>query len=518
MRPFLVLVSLALAGCTVAPRTRPAPVAAPAAAAPVAAGVKLEPLKVAQRDIMVPADTAALAAIVRAGASEARTADDLGYLTDVVGPRLTGSAAMREANNWTARKFRDYGMDSTWLEAWRFGQAWERGPMTLTLVAPHRQPLFGASWGWAPGTGGPLAGDVAYVDARTVADFQARYAGKLAGKWVMTAPPAPIANPDGPPLTARDSAALDSARRAMYARPGDDERAYRAALNSLLEREQVAGLVRDGAKEFGLLTMSGSPAAIYPFPVVVVPHEDYAMFHRLLARGEPVRIEANIANTLTRDSTTVFNTVAEIRGSEHPEEVVLLGAHLDSWDLATGATDNATGSIAVLEAARILRDAGVKPKRTIRFALFSGEEQGLYGSRAYAAAHAAELGRFQAVLVLDNGTGRIRGMALQGRDDLGELWRRLLLPAADAGLGPFTVRAGNKGGTDHLSFLPFGVPGFNYDQESRGYGHTHHSQVDNFDHAVVGDVQQAATVMALTAYELANLPELLPRGEVAATH
>ncbi|HEX2781285.1 MAG TPA: M20/M25/M40 family metallo-hydrolase, partial [Gemmatimonadaceae bacterium] len=256
-------------------------------------------------------------------------------------------------------------------------------------------------------------------------------------------------------------------------------------------------------------------ARIYPFPYFVVDNETYGQIQRLLARGERVTLEANIANTLGSDSVTVYNTVAEIRGSERPDEVVLLGAHLDSWDLGTGTTDNATGSIAVLEAARILQASGLKPKRTIRFALFSGEEEGLYGSRMYARDHAAELAKYQAVLVLDNGTGRITGMALQGRNELRDMWQALFSPIGP--LGPFNVRAGNKGGTDHLSFLPYGVPGFNYDQESRGYDHTHHSQVDTYDHAVIPDLVQAATVMAATAYQLANLEELLPRGNVTAT-
>jgi Zn-dependent M28 family amino/carboxypeptidase len=254
--------------------------------------------------------------------------------------------------------------------------------------------------------------------------------------------------------------------------------------------------------------MSGSPARIYPFPYFVVDNETFGQMHRLLAKGERVTVEANIQNSFTPDSVVVYNTVAEIRGTERPDEVVLLGAHLDSWDLGTGTTDNGTGSIAVLEAARILKASGVRPRRTIRFALFSGEEEGLYGSKMYAQAHAAELPRFQSVLVLDNGTGRITGMALQGRNELRDMWRDLFAPLS--ALGPFHVRAGNKGGTDHLSFLPFGVPGFNYDQESRGYDHTHHSQIDTYDHAVLGDLRQAATVMAATAYELAQLNEQLP--------
>jgi hypothetical protein len=522
MRRLLVPSLLLLGACSIRPQRQPqtpSPQPAPAQsapAAPVPADVAPRP-SAAQVDVGLgqAADRAAIDAIVREGREHPRVAADLQHLVDVIGPRLTGSAGMRRANDWTATKFREYGADSTWLEPWAFGQAWERGPMTLTLVAPYRQQLTGYSWAWAPGTRGPVAGDVVYVDSRTGDDFARRFAGKLAGKWVMTSPPAPVLNPDAGPTRA-DSVARDSALRAMYAPPADPEvQRFLASLPALLAEEKIAGAVRDGAKEFALLTMSGSPGRVSPYPAVVVPHESYALFHRLLAAGQPVRLEANIANSLSADSVTVYNTIAEIRGSERPDEVVLLGAHLDSWDLGGGATDNATGSIAVLEAARILRASGVKPKRTIRFALFSGEEQGLYGSARYAAAHVAELPKFQAVLVLDNGTGRITGMALQGRNELYDAWRALFAPITE--LGPFKVREGNKGGTDHLSFLRYGVPAFNYDQLSRGYDHTHHSQVDTYDHVVVGDVQQAATVMAATAYQLANLPALLPRNPAPGT-
>ena len=523
-----VVAACSVAGCSVRPRasqapapaTAPSPAAAatPAPAAPAGpAGVATAASTVPQLDVRVRAEPAAIAAIVREGTDRSHAEADLRYLSDVIGPRLTGSAAMQRANDWTANKFREYGADSAWIEPWKFGRAWERGPMTLTMLAPHRQQLAGVSWAWAPGTNGPVAGDVVYMDATTAEDFAARFAGKLAGKWVMTSPPSLVLNPDGPKLSPADSVAHADSVRAFYrAASSPNEQAFTASLPATLAAEKIAGFVRDGAKEFGLLTMSGSPARLMPYPYVVVPHETYALFHRLLAARQPVRIEANIVNTLTRDSVTVYNTVAEIRGSERPDEVVLLGAHLDSWDIANGTTDNGTGSIAVLEAARILRASGVKPRRTIRFVLFSGEEQGLYGSNRYAAAHAPELDKFQAVLVLDNGTGRITGMALQKRDELGDAWRALFAPLADE-LGPFAVRSGEKGGTDHLSFLKYGVPGFNFDQLSRGYDHTHHSQVDTFDHAVIGDVRQAATVMAVTAYELADLPALLPRNPAAQT-
>src|SRR6185436_8135040 len=381
------------------------------------------------------------------------------------------------------------------LERFKFGVGWTRGPMTLRMLAPQQREMIGVSWAWAPGTNGPTAGNVVYVDARTRSEFDRRFAGKLRGAWVLVGPSTPLMNPDGP-MTRTDSARLDSLRRSLLAR-NDDEARYLQIRAALLVQEKIAGAIRDGGKEFGLLTMSGSPTAVLPYPMIVISTEDYTQLERLAQRGEPTRLEADIKNTFTQSSIDQYNTVAEIRGTEKPDEVVLVGAHLDSWDLSTGGTDNGTGAIAVLETARILKAAGVQPKRTIRFVLFGAEEEGLLGSQAYTEAHEKELDKFQAVLVLDNGTGRISGMALQGREDLREMWKSMLRPAAV--LDGLFVRSGNKTGTDHLAFLPFGVPSFNYDQLTRGYQHTHHSQVDDFSHTVPADIAQAATIMAINA-------------------
>lgn len=258
------------------------------------------------------------------------------------------------------------------------------------------------------------------------------------------------------------------------------------------------------------MTMSGSPNRVSPLPSLVIAHEDYTLLARLIRAGITPTVEGRVENRLGRTPVPQWNTVAEIRGSRNPGQVVILGAHLDSWDLGTGVTDNGTGSMVVLGAARVIARSGLRPMRTIRFVLFSGEEQGLIGSRAYAGTHAARADSVQAVLVLDNGTGAIRGQALQGRGDLEELWKQLLAPVAH--LGADSVRHASKMGTDHLSFLPYGVPAFNFDQLPRGYNHTHHSQSDTYDKAVPGDLKQAAAVMAVTAWQLANLPELLPRG------
>jgi hypothetical protein len=468
---------------------------------------------VRQAEIAVAADPAVVQAIVSDAGKDSHVARDIEYLTDVIGPRLTGSAGARRANEWTAHKFTEYGADSVWTEPWAFGRGWERGPIALTLILPHVRQLMGVSWAWAPGTAGPVEGDVIYVDATSPADYAARFAGTIRGKWVVTRPPAFVWNSDGPAMTAGDTAVRDSLQRIAAAQAKDTAYVrFRQQLVGSMARDGALGVLSDGAKEFGLLTMSGSPLQPLPLPVIVLPHEDFAQLHRLFAAGERVRLRGDIANSLTPDTLISLNTVAELRGTTRPTEVVLVGAHLDSWDLATGATDNGAGAIAVLETARLLKAAGAHPARTIRFVLFTGEEQGLFGSAHYAAQHAGELGDYQAVLVLDNGTGRITGMSLQGRNELHDLWRDLFAPLS--ALGPFTVQGRDKGGTDHLSFLPYGVPSFNYDQVTAGYNHTHHSQVDTFDHILPADLAQAATVMAVTAYELANLPVTLARGRV----
>jgi len=486
--------------------------ASPASTQPPPAAVRHDSVPaVTQTQIPVLIDSGVVHAIVDEGLHRSHIPHDVEYLTDVIGPRMTGSLSAEHAVEWTRDKFKEYGLDSVWTESWSFGRSWERGPIALTMIAPHAQQLMGESWAWAPGTPGPEVGDVIYVDAPTPALYDEKYASAVKGKWVMTRGPSWVWNSDGGPMSLKDTARADSVsltNQALIATP--DLLEFRESLPSRLLHDGALGVLGDGGKEFGLLTMSGSPLAPYPLPYVVLPHETFAMFHRILAQGVKVTLRADIANSLGAATVDASNTLAEIRGTARPDEVVLLGAHLDSWDLATGATDNAAGAAVVLEAARILEAAHVRPARTIRFALFTGEEEGLLGSAAYAEHHMSELKQFQAVLVLDNGTGRINGMSLQGHDDLREFWETMLKPVA--ALGPFTVRSRVKTGTDHLSFAAYGVPAFNYDQDSRGYGHTHHSQVDTFDHIVPGDLEQAATVMAVNAYELASAGALLPRG------
>jgi carboxypeptidase Q len=461
-------------------------------------------------------DTAGAGALIAQAMDHSEVMANLRQMSDIIGPRLSGSPAMRRANDWTAERFRAYGLTAA-LEPYTFGITWERGSASLRLVAPFTRAITAHSWAWTVGTGGKtVAGPVIQVDLSTP-DSLAAYKSKVRGAWVLPRTSFPVWNADGPAMTAKDSADLaetmrlrnlasaDTSAAAVFAR-----RQFALDLPYALKAAGALGTLVDGAKEHALMTMSGSPNRIAPLPNLVIAHEDYAMLERQIIAGANPRVEARVENTIGRVPVRQWNTVAELRGSERPGQVVILGAHLDSWDLGQGVTDNGTGSMVVLEAARALAQSGLKPRRTIRFILFSGEEQGLLGSRAYAAAHAAEADSIQAVLVLDNGTGAIRGQALQGRDELEGLWHQLLAPVAS--LGADTVRSAMKSGTDHLSFLPYGIPGFNFDQLPRGYFHTHHSQSDTYDKAVPGDLKQASAVLAVTAWELANLPELLPRG------
>ena len=463
-------------------------------------------------------DTSGAGALIDQGLTHSQVMPNLQYLTDVIGPRLTGSPAARAANDWTMARFKEYGLDAR-LEQWNFGGTWTRGPMWMRMTAPRLHDVAAASWAWAPGTSGKTVnGPVVRIDASTPESLDANK-GKVKGAWVMLRAPSFVWNNDGPPMAAADSERQRAAFRGLFGGGQRLDSAARARLTQfntdqpfVLRNSGALGILLAGGKEQDLLNMSGSPTRVLPLPQVVVAHEDYALLDRLLGAGVTPRLEANIQNTLSmKDSVPQWNTVAEIMGSAHPGQVVIVGAHLDSWDLGTGATDNGTGSMATLEAARIIAQSGLKPKRTIRFILFTGEEQGLMGSRKYAEAHAPDADSIQAVIVLDNGAGAITGMALQGHLESYALWRMLLAPVHR--LNADTINDAVKGGTDHLSFIPYGVPGFNFNQITRGYNHTHHSQSDTYDKAIAADLMQASSVMAVSAFELANLPDMLPRWE-----
>jgi carboxypeptidase Q len=430
---------------------------------------------------------------------------NLEYLCDVIGPRLTGSANLKRANEWTRDKFKAYGLQNAHTEGWKIARSWTRGAASGRIVAPSDQRLLVESAGWSPGTNGPLRGRVVHLKGEKLADLDA-YKGKLKGAWIITGPvsvqPSPKSGRGESPYAAPTN------RRE---RSNADREAFSKARRELAVKEGAAGFLHDSNKEHGLvnMTVSGRDFTLSKLPEAFLTTESYGLIWRLLNRG-PVTVEIDLKNTASDGEVEVYNTVAELVGTEKPDEIVVIGGHLDSWDLGTGATDNGTGTMAVLEAARALKAVGAKPKRTIRFVLWSGEEQGLHGSKAYAKAHESELGKVSAVLVHDMGTGRVTSIGLQGRYDLREVMDRVAAPfQRELRLDEMSLR--NMGGTDHLSFHPAGVPAFAVVQDEAEYRKTHHTESDTFDKVYSDEVNQGAKVLAAWAYNVAMLPDLLPR-------
>jgi hypothetical protein len=481
---------------------------------------------------------------------------NLGYLSDVIGPRLTGSAALKRANEWTAEKMKGYGLSNVHLEAYEIPAAWERGTATARILEPNNgRSLLLAAMGWTPGTNGKIEGDVVILQARTKEEL-AKYKGKLKNAIILSRPPAtvrPITEPGGLPgqpfgrnrqgekdgqfKKDGDGRKRDDAKKGEEARKGGEApkgdtpgpnqgfnrgqfgemRAFQRELAEFIRAEGAAAMLQDAGKPHGLLTTTGSwrgedrANAPEPLPSLFVAHEHYALLYRLASRPAPARtrLELEVTNKLIPGPLAVYNTIGELPGKEKPDEYVIVCAHLDSWDLAQGTTDNGTGSSIVLEAARILAKCGVQPRRTIRFCLFSGEEQGLHGSRAYVRQHKDELPRISVALAHDTGTGKVTGVGLQGRASIKPILDPELAALKEIGFAEVNLRS--MMGTDHQSFERVGVPGFALQQDMSEYRLTHHSQSDTFDKANEANLIQGAQVMAVMAMRVANLPSMLPR-------
>jgi hypothetical protein len=498
-----------------------------------------------------PAEAEALALdgkVLDAANQDSEIMANLTHLSDMIGPRLTGSAALKNANQWAAEKMKGYGLSNVQLEPWAIPAGWERGAAKARIIEPDNGcSLSLAAAGWTPGTKGKIEADVVVIMARSTKDLE-KYKGKLKGAVVLQGPPAnvrpitdlnfdlpgqrrprpadppPDKQPDANTKPEKNGDAQPDKKPATEPPPPDPRQAFafRRELAEFLAAEGAAVLLSDAGKPHGLLTTTGGwrgndrVSAPEPIPSAYVAHEHYAMLHRLASRPEPAktRIEIELTNKIIPGPITVYNTVGEIRGRDKPDEFVIVGAHLDSWDLAQGTTDNGTGTCAVLEAARILAKSGIKPRRTIRFVLFTGEEQGLYGSKAYVQKHKDELPKVSLCLVHDTGTGKVTGIGTQGRADVKEMLEAELTSLNDLGFKGLNTRS--MGGSDHQSFEAVGVPGFAVQQDMSEYRLTHHSQSDTLDKAKEADLTQGAQVLAVTALRVANLPELLPRAKKAA--
>ncbi len=445
--------------------------------------------------------------------------ENLEHLSDAIGPRVTGSPQLKQANEWTAEMFRKYGLTNVHLEPWTIAHSWTRGTARARILLPTEHPLTIAAAGWSPSTAGVVRGQVVYFDAKKKEDFE-KFRGQLKGAVVIYQEPESLSPPKPedskseivramqapPPMKGEPAAPLPYAAFMQGAR---DRTAF-------FQQEGVAVLLRDSNKPHALLNMTGIGGEkfdIGAIPTAFVTGEGYRLIFRMLKHG-PVNVEIEMANSFSDKPVEVYNTVAEIRGSEKPEEVVMLGAHLDSWDLGMGSTDNGTGSMAVLEAARALAKLQLKPKRTIRFVLFTGEEEGLVGSKKYVEAHKGELDQISGILVHDTGTGRVLTLGLHDNYQDREIVDQEITPIRELKLLEPTMR--RSFGTDHTSFDDAGVPGFWAIQDGAEYSKTHHSQSDTFDKVWKDDLNQGAQVLAAWAYNTAQLPEMLPRRALIA--
>lgn len=475
---------------------------------------------------------------------------NLRYISDVIGPRLTGSKGLERANNWTAEVMKSYGLSNVHLEPWEIPIGWERGPASMTILEPTPKKLTIASAGWSPGTKGKKTATVIYLNVKTRADLE-KYKGKLKDTIIIRTPPTPVGpvippvatkTADGKDAPAKDAPAKDAPAKAtenktaegkapepkvndpVPVRPNFQEQiALQRDLNEFLKTEGAIAVLRDSGKPHGLLVTTGSwregdrGNQTEGMVSLFMAHEDYALLYRYITEHKITpKVEIEVENTFTSGPVTCYNTVGEIVGSEKPDEFVCVGAHLDSWDLATGTTDNGTGSSVVLEVARVftaLAKQGIRPKRTIRFILYSGEEQGLHGSKQYVKRHKDEMAKTTVSLVHDTGTGRVLGFGLQGRSAV----EKVLAPQLDSlkAIGFEGLTLANMGGTDHLSFEAADVPGFACKQDPDEYRFTHHTQSDTFDKAKEPNLIQGAQVIAVTAMRIANMAEMLPRDKPA---
>src|SRR6266513_1731799 len=430
-------------------------------------------------------------------ANQGELKSNLEYLADLIGPRLTGSPQLDQASHWT------------------MANSWTRGPASgrVTVPAQHRLTLVTA--GWSASTKGIVHGPVMGITAEKAEELQ-QYKGKLKGAIVLAGRIRETVSPGNPLSTPWAENTIPVARpKSDEQKPFDFEayRNMRQMQTKFFAEEGVAAVLLGSDKSYGLLNMSvsGREYVSGAVPTAYTTREDFALLWRLVDAGA-VEAELNIESSFSGKPVEVYNTVAEIPGSEKPDEVVIVGGHLDSWDLGTGATDNGTGSMAVLEAARALQKLGVKPKRTIRFALFTGEEQGLNGSKAYVKAHQKELEKISGVLVHDSGTGKVLTIGLMGNYAVRETIDRVLNSLARAkeiGLAEPTLRS--AGGSDPVPFDQAGVPGFWCVQDNVDYDKTHHSEADTLDRVRWDDLTEGAQVLAVFAYNVAQLPEMLPR-------
>jgi len=482
------------------------------------------------------------------GLKNSKVMDIAFQLTDVNGPRLSGSPGFTKAAKWAKSEMEKWGLENAALEPWgEFGRGWELQRSYVAMTAPYYKPMIAYPKTWTRGTKGLKDAEVILVEAKDSAELE-KYKGKLKNKVVLLYRTDTLKQSfaaDAKRLTdeeleKRASAPMPQARQRTDGTDTAQQRRLResqhrqgsAVTNKLKELANAEGAI-------ALLSMStrghdgtlfvqggGAYATGEPdnFLDVMITMEDYMSICRLAKAGIAVKLELDVKTSFNEKDTKGYNIVAEIKGTDPllKEELVMLGGHLDSWQAATGATDNAAGCAVMMEVVRIFKSLNIQPRRTIRIALWSGEEQGLLGSKGYVNNHFAdpatmelkpEHAKFSSYFNIDNGTGRVRGIYLQGNEKVKEIFAQWLTPFHD--MGAKTVTLSNTGGTDHGSFDAVGLPGFQFIQDPIEYDtRTHHTNMDSYDHLIAEDLQQISVIVASFVYNAAMRDEKLPRKEL----
>ncbi|MGB5815680.1 MAG: M20/M25/M40 family metallo-hydrolase, partial [Thermoanaerobaculia bacterium] len=479
-----------------------------------------------------------------------RVMETLRYLTDTIGPRLTGSPALKEANDWTRDQLEQWGLESAQLEPWGpFGRGWSFSRSAVHVLEPRRVPLIALPRGWTPGTDGPIQGMAMKVKIESEEDFE-EYQGKLDGKILLLADSREIKSPEQADferyapgeLAELAEFEIPPAEREEWIVKARERYKLNKALNEFLVAEGALATLDISSRDNGIIRLrsagSREPGESVGVPSLAVAVEQYNWLVRLVEDDVEVILEIDVETQFHDDDLMAYNTLAEIPGTDKRDEIVMVGGHLDSWHPGTGSNDNASGCAVAMEAVRILQALGVRPRRTIRIGLWGGEEQGYLGSRSHIAEHYAtrpepedpeerELpfylwdqqwpietkpahAKLSGYFNLDNGSGKIRGIYTQGNAAMTPIFEAWLEPFHD--LGADTVTNRDTGGTDHIPFDRVGLPGFQFIQDKLDYfTRTHHSNLDVYDHAQREDLIQASVIMASFAYHAAMRDDMLPR-------
>jgi hypothetical protein len=461
------------------------------------------------------------------GLQRSKVMEIASYLSDVYGPRLTGSPETAEAAEWTQTTMKSWGLSNVHTEKWPFGRGWRNERFVAMALTPRAYPLIAYPKAWTPGTNGPVTGDAVVALINADKDFDT-FRGQLRGKFVLSVPMREVPahfEPAGRRFTETELADLSKQPPAAGRGRGNDAaaEAFTRKKTQFWIDEGVAAVLDFSRGDDGTVFVqsggSRDPKEPPAPPQVTLTIEHYGRIIRTLEKKTPVTLQMDISSRFYDADATSFNIVGEIPGTDKADELVMLGAHFDSWHTGTGATDNAAGCAVMLEAMRILKATGVKLRRTVRIGLWTGEEQGLLGSKAYVNAHFGdpatmrllpEHAKLSGYFNVDNGTGIIRGVYLQGNEAMAPIFQAWMEPFRNMGMTTLAIR--NTNGTDHLSFDAVGLPGFQFIQDEVEYNaRTHHSNMDTYERLQPNDMMRNAVIVASLVADAANRDEKLPR-------